>query len=995
MSKRIEEKHSRYNKSPSLKPTPNSTMLHYLSQRLSLSHLTGYSTQPQQPPWVHHTHLHSARSLPLPSGDRFTVPSPPPAAHLILTGLLKLPENKKCFDCPSKVNVYANLFNNTFICEKCSGLLRELNHRVKSISASTFTSEEMAGLQKGGNAVAKKIWLATWSWREYPEPDAHEVDDVRQFMRAKYVKKLWYQDPNGGSPSAAAVNSAISAPTSPTAGNGPNSALAVPERVRAISKSQSIDVNNHIASSSTPSAATPERTLSRKSSTLSSDSGSTTFSKSTDPSSAGSSPFHPAGAPKSAQPSPSQFQAQQQQQQQQQRRQGSFDNAMGLTCYNHNNNNYGQPVLGGQTFAATPAATETADPFSLMTNAFSNMGMNSSRSTGINSNDAFSTQLNEGYAGHSAFSQAQVSPSQAHSSNDFFSAFSQPSPSAALQATASNDPFSLASSGQSQDHQSQYQQQQSYMNHGTFQGLDFGGGVSSSAGSAAGTGVGAGMMGGAKSFDDYLSVLGQGQQPQQPHSQALASSTGSIFNSPSSAFSVAASSATTLSPQSTGSANPFGLQQQPPQQLQRAFTADYISTSTGYSGGGAISAGLASSGQQSNPFAMFAKQNQPQPSFSDPFGNMTVPQQYQQQQQQQQSDYFSTNGLSSSGTRSPNPFAMSSGGQQHGQSAPLRSHFDQQQQVNQYQQQQAAQPAFMRSASESSYNLQSAFGNNSNNNAFNSSTAGPPSSSIYESAFSMPGAPSRSMTVPTTISNSGAGAGGSGNMNDMFGQWMKPSPVAATSKYPSIDDLDPFSATLSSSSGAVHVSKTGTASVIKSPTVIPRPIPTPTQAMVKVTFADVNFYDVIERRGHMPAQLPLTLGHEAAGGIGFLIIQLAYHLGAHVIGVVSSDEEAALACANDADHVVIISSNGYAPLEEAVSTLVSGKGVHAVYDSVGQATFESHLRIVRRQGTVVSYGFLNDPIPPLDVFRLASKNIHLTATNFSQYLTTRDEFEEL
>ncbi|OAQ30976.1 hypothetical protein K457DRAFT_40727, partial [Linnemannia elongata AG-77] len=68
---------------------------------------------------------------------------------------------------------------------------RELNHRVKSISASTFTSEEMAGLQKGGNAVAKKIWLATWSWREYPEPDAHEVDDVRQFMRAKYVKKLW------------------------------------------------------------------------------------------------------------------------------------------------------------------------------------------------------------------------------------------------------------------------------------------------------------------------------------------------------------------------------------------------------------------------------------------------------------------------------------------------------------------------------------------------------------------------------------------------------------------------------------------------------------------------------------------------------------------------------------------------------------------------------------------------------------------------------------
>ncbi|KAF9140572.1 hypothetical protein BGX30_006314, partial [Mortierella sp. GBA39] len=178
----------------------------------------------------------------------------------------------------------------------------------------------------------------------------------------------------------------------------------------------------------------------------------------------------------------------------------------------------------------------------------------------------------------------------------------------------------------------------------------------------------------------------------------------------------------------------------------------------------------------------------------------------QQQQQQQQVDYFSTSGLSSSGTRSPNPFAMASGGQQHAQStAPLSPFGQPQQQFNQYQQQQqqTAQPAFMLSASESSYNFQS---------AFNGSTAGPSSSSIYESAFSMPGAPTRSMTVPATISNSGAGgAGGAGNMNDMFGQWMKPSPMAATSKYPSIDDLDPFSATLSSSSsGAVPVSGNST-----------------------------------------------------------------------------------------------------------------------------------------------------------------------------------------
>ncbi|KAF8947893.1 NADPH:quinone reductase [Haplosporangium gracile] len=90
--------------------------------------------------------------------------------------------------------------------------------------------------------------------------------------------------------------------------------------------------------------------------------------------------------------------------------------------------------------------------------------------------------------------------------------------------------------------------------------------------------------------------------------------------------------------------------------------------------------------------------------------------------------------------------------------------------------------------------------------------------------------------------------------------------------------------------------------------------------------------------------------HATAGGVGLIATQLAHHLGAHVIGIVFSDEKAALACANGADHVVVISFNDYVPLEEAVSTLTSGKGVHAVYDSVGQATFESNLRIYLTTG---------------------------------------------
>ncbi|KAF9989239.1 hypothetical protein BGZ75_007061 [Mortierella antarctica] len=689
----------------------------------------------------------------------------------ILTTLLKLPENKKCFDCPSKVNVYANLFNNTFICEKCSGLHRELNHRVKSISASTFTPEEISGLQKGGNAVAKRIWLATWSWREYPEPDAHEVDEVRQFMRAKYVKKQWYQDPEGSGNGVTSTGAPISQRSTTTstispAVNGQGGALAIPDRVRAISKSQSIENlylagnssnNNGSSASSGTTSTLPERTLSRKSSTISSDSGSTTFSKSTDPSSAGSSPFTPAGAKQQhLQQSPSHLH-----QTQQYQTQGSFDSFMGSVTSSGSATPGHVSVLGGHTFAGTPAAIESADPFSVMNNAFGRMGVDSASQFSNGSNGAFT---------HGASANMSVAASTPTSS-DFFTTFSLGSSMGHVPAhtqshtsvAESNDPFSLSSAHSvHQSHQQQSPVSQDY---------------NATRGSPLPPTSVSGNPSGAKSFDDYLSAFGQGQQPSQQFQgqhQASFSSSAMTTSSPSSLSPTPAFSAASLSPQSTGGAsNPFGMQQSPHQPpLQRAYTADYPSaTNTG-------------SGHQSNPFAMFAKQpNNPlsnaQPALSGPFGH--AGRALQQQQQLQSQDYFSNPGLGSQNSLSPNPFMSAT-------SPNLQPAFSQQQQQQQQQQYQRQQPAFFRSASESSHGFQqNAFFNNTAHNNMPSSTG-----SMYESAFSVPGSTSRSMTVPAPA------AGQPSNMNDMFGQWMKPSPATASSKYPSIDDLDPFSTSTSS-----------------------------------------------------------------------------------------------------------------------------------------------------------------------------------------------------
>ncbi|KAK9717353.1 hypothetical protein K7432_006266 [Basidiobolus ranarum] len=80
--------------------------------------------------------------------------------------------------------------NNSFICAQCSGLHRELSHRVKSLSASTFTTSEVTALKEGGNLKAGKIWLAKLTPQDVI-PDLTKAEGVRKFMRQKYVEKRY------------------------------------------------------------------------------------------------------------------------------------------------------------------------------------------------------------------------------------------------------------------------------------------------------------------------------------------------------------------------------------------------------------------------------------------------------------------------------------------------------------------------------------------------------------------------------------------------------------------------------------------------------------------------------------------------------------------------------------------------------------------------------------------------------------------------------------
>lgn len=70
--------------------------------------------------------------------------------------------------------------------------------------------------------------------------------------------------------------------------------------------------------------------------------------------------------------------------------------------------------------------------------------------------------------------------------------------------------------------------------------------------------------------------------------------------------------------------------------------------------------------------------------------------------------------------------------------------------------------------------------------------------------------------------------------------------------------------------------------------------------------------------------------HAAAGGVGLILSQWAKHLGATVIGTVSSDEKAKLAKAHGCDHVIIYTREDFV---KRVDEITGGKKVPVVYDS--------------------------------------------------------------
>ena len=144
------------------------------------------------------------------------------------------------------------------------------------------------------------------------------------------------------------------------------------------------------------------------------------------------------------------------------------------------------------------------------------------------------------------------------------------------------------------------------------------------------------------------------------------------------------------------------------------------------------------------------------------------------------------------------------------------------------------------------------------------------------------------------------------------------------------------------------------------------------------------------RRTHPVKAGETVVVHAAAGGVGLILCQWAKHLGATVIGIVSTEQKAELARAHGAAHTVVGAGN----LVAEVKRITGGAMVPVVYDSVGKDTWNTSLDCLAPLGLMVSYGNASGPVPPVDISILSAKgSLDVTRPSLATYTAKRADLE--
>jgi NADPH2:quinone reductase len=133
-----------------------------------------------------------------------------------------------------------------------------------------------------------------------------------------------------------------------------------------------------------------------------------------------------------------------------------------------------------------------------------------------------------------------------------------------------------------------------------------------------------------------------------------------------------------------------------------------------------------------------------------------------------------------------------------------------------------------------------------------------------------------------------------------------------------------------------------------------------------------------------------VLIHAAAGGVGTLLVQVARRRGARVLATVSTREKAEKAREAGAHEVILYTEQDF---EAEVSRLTDGRGVQAVYDSVGRTTFLKGFSCLARRGIMVSFGQSSGAVESFDTAVLRKGSLFLTRPSLFHYVEDAESLQ--
>ncbi|EGV64879.1 hypothetical protein CANTEDRAFT_103610 [Yamadazyma tenuis ATCC 10573] len=149
----------------------------------------------------------------------------------------------------------------------------------------------------------------------------------------------------------------------------------------------------------------------------------------------------------------------------------------------------------------------------------------------------------------------------------------------------------------------------------------------------------------------------------------------------------------------------------------------------------------------------------------------------------------------------------------------------------------------------------------------------------------------------------------------------------------------------------------------------------------------ITAYIFAEKAGYTPKTGDHVLVWTAAGGVGQVLVQLLNDFGVNVIGLSSTDEKLEFVKSLGAKYTINYKTDD---VVSKVKEFTEGKGVNAVYDAVGKASFDTTIASLGQNGVFISYGTSSGAIPPVNLGILTPKNLVFTKPNLFGFLPDRN-----